>query len=169
MAQFQIPQFIDIESKIVGPLTLRQFLYLAGAGGISFILFFLIKTWLWFLITTFLAGIALALAFIKFNGQHLPKMVWLALFFLWKPRVYSWQTEPTEKTITLPDIKEQRKTLKEMLPEMPNVKKLWQDLLTSKSPILKREKPWSKISSAQFQVFRKLTGQKEVAKRVDYR
>ena len=38
--QFQVPQFIDVENKIIGPLSLRQFLYLAGAGLISFMLFF---------------------------------------------------------------------------------------------------------------------------------
>ena len=33
---FQTPQFIEIEDKIFGPLTLKQFIYLAGAAGLSF-------------------------------------------------------------------------------------------------------------------------------------
>jgi hypothetical protein len=28
--QFRVPQFIDIEDKLFGPLTFKQFIYLAG-------------------------------------------------------------------------------------------------------------------------------------------
>lgn len=31
--QFHIPQYIDIEDKLFGPLTLKQAIYLAGGGG----------------------------------------------------------------------------------------------------------------------------------------
>ena len=34
--RFQVPQFIEIESKIFGPLTFKQFIYLAGGGGRNF-------------------------------------------------------------------------------------------------------------------------------------
>lgn len=169
MAQYQVPQFIDIESKIVGPLTIRQFLYLAGAGGISFVLFFLLQTWLWFIITVFMVVIGASLAFIKYNSQPLPKIIWLGILYYWHPKTYLWRSEPVERTIELPEIKEERKNLKELLPKMPSVKKLWQDILTTKTVIPKREKPWAKVSAQQFQVFRKLTGQKEAARRVDYR
>jgi len=36
--RFQVPQFIEVEDKIFGPLTLKQFIYLAGAGGVVFVL-----------------------------------------------------------------------------------------------------------------------------------
>ena len=36
--RFQVPQFIEVEDKIFGPLTLKQFIYLAGAGGLVFVL-----------------------------------------------------------------------------------------------------------------------------------
>ena len=44
--RFQVPQFIEIESKIFGPLTLKQFIYLIGGGGIIFILYALLPFWL---------------------------------------------------------------------------------------------------------------------------
>ena len=47
--QFQVPQFIETEDKIVGPLTLRQFLYIGAAGLLSFLLFFVLKIWFWFI------------------------------------------------------------------------------------------------------------------------
>jgi len=37
--RFQVPQFIEIESKIFGPLTFKQFIYLAGGAGLSFLFY----------------------------------------------------------------------------------------------------------------------------------
>jgi len=54
-----------------------------------------------------------------------------------------------------------------------SVTKLWQNLTTTKNPIPKREKavPKKSISEIkeQYMVFRKVSGEREVAKRVDYR
>lgn len=172
--QFQIPQFIDIENKIVGPLTIKQFLYLAGAGGVAFLLFFILQFWLWIMIAAVLAIIAGSLAFIKYNGQPLPIIAWHAFGFLWKPRLYLWQREVKEKIVKIPESAAvKRKDLKEYFPDMPSVKKLMTDLMTSKAPIPKREKTspshWGKQPKEKFEILRKLTGEKEIARRVDYR
>src|SRR3989344_2665997 len=34
--EYQVPQFIEVEDKIIGPLTLKQFIYLAGEAGFSY-------------------------------------------------------------------------------------------------------------------------------------
>jgi hypothetical protein len=60
--QFQVPQFIETEDKIIGPLTLKQFFYVAAAALVSFSLFFVLATWLWLLITIILGGVAVARA-----------------------------------------------------------------------------------------------------------
>ncbi|MDP3015148.1 MAG: PrgI family protein [bacterium] len=162
--QFQTPQFIDVENKIVGPLSLRQFFYLAAAGAFSFIFYFVLQTWLWFMLTAILGAIAVSLAFIKYNGQPLPRIIFAAFVFFWKPKLYLWQRVAEEKTVS---IEIRRKNLQDFF----NVKKLWQDLMTTKNPIPKREKTlyWGKKSKEKFQMFRKLTGEKEIARRVDYR
>ena len=36
--QFRVPQFIDIEDKVIGPLTLKQFAYVLGAAGFAFLI-----------------------------------------------------------------------------------------------------------------------------------
>ena len=33
--RFEVPQFVDIEDKIFGPLTFKQFIYIAGGAGVS--------------------------------------------------------------------------------------------------------------------------------------
>jgi len=171
--QFQIPQFIDVENKIVGPLTMKQFLYLAAAGGVSFMTFFLFQTWLWFMTTAVLAAIAAALAFIKYNGQPLPKIIFYAFGFFWKPKLYIWKREAEERILEIPGMPAMpRKSVKEYFSQMPSVKKLWTNLMTTKEPIAKREKGMPFLrgqAKDKFAVIRKITGEKEVARRVDYR
>lgn len=88
--QFQVPQFIDIEDRIFGPLTLKQFLYLAGAGALSFILFFALQTPVWIGVTIVLGAIASALAFIKYNGQTMLSTLGSLFRYLWFPKFYIW-------------------------------------------------------------------------------
>ena len=88
--QFQIPQFIDVEDKIFGPLTLRQFLYLAGAGALSFILFFALTTPLWIGVTVILGTIGASLALVKYNGQPMITLLGNVFKYLWLPKFYIW-------------------------------------------------------------------------------
>ncbi len=171
---FQIPQFIDVEDKIVGPFSLKQFLFLAGAAGICFALFFVLNKGLWFFITAIVGGVAAAAAFGRYNGQPLPKIAWFAFNYFWKPRLFLWQREAETKTISLPEmpVENKRKNLEKFFSEMPSVKKLWQDLATTKNPIPKREKSVTSISTERkekYELFRKTSGEKMIARRVDYR
>ena len=42
--RFQVPQFIEVEDKIFGPMTLKQFIYMAGGAGLSFLIYVLAKS-----------------------------------------------------------------------------------------------------------------------------
>ncbi|MDP3947416.1 MAG: PrgI family protein [bacterium] len=147
--QFQVPQFIETENKIVGPLTLRQFLYLAGAGGVSFSFFFLIETWLWLVTTALLGAIGVSLAFVTINGRPLPAILRAALSFYWKPHFFLWQREKGVAREELPALefkKKRRVPLAERLAVGDKLKELFEKLQTSRSPIPKREsashRPW---------------------------
>ncbi len=186
--QFQTPQFIETESKIIGPLTLKQFFYLAVGFGVSFTFFYILNFWLWFLISLVVGVVALGLAFVKIGAQPLPIMVSRAFLYFWQPRLYLWERKSEKKTFEIPDIpsipeaspvqmvsaETQRIKLKKFFGETPTVKKLWQDLMTTKTPIPRREKTlripgWQTQPKESFQVFRKSTGEKGVARRIDYR
>ena len=69
MQQFVVPQFIDVEDKIFGPITTRQFLILLIAGGIIFVAKNLFDLALFALVIALVGGFALVLAFVKINGQ----------------------------------------------------------------------------------------------------
>jgi len=163
--QFQVPQFIETEDKIIGPLTLKQFLYIAAAGGLSFMLFFFLKTLLWLIITMFLGTAGAALAFIKINGRPLPKVLIAALGFYWKPRLYLWKRVEKTPSAGGPPKEEPKSFLGS----------LKQQLTTSRAPIPKREKAARRPilerlkGKERFEMMRKITGEKEKARRVDYK
>jgi len=176
MAQFEVPQFIDVESKIVGPLTLKQFAFIAVPGLISFFLFFILARFIWVIVSFVLIVTGILFAFIKINGRPLYLLTFYAFQFFWKPKVYLWKRAIVEQEIVVPTavVNAQRNSLKDRAAGIySSVSKLWQNLTTSKNPIPQREKSVPKKSIAeikeQYMVFRKLTGEREVAKRVDYR
>ncbi|MCX6712082.1 MAG: PrgI family protein [Candidatus Vogelbacteria bacterium] len=67
--QFQVPQFIEVEDKVFGPLTFRQFLYLAGGAGFSFILYVYLPIYISFLLIIAIIVFTLTLTFYKYNGR----------------------------------------------------------------------------------------------------
>ncbi len=89
--QFKVPQFIDIEDKIIGPLTLKQFLYLLAGIGIIAISWFYFKLGLFIVISVPIAVLSLALAFYKVNGRPLINVFGSLIKYLSKPRLYLWK------------------------------------------------------------------------------
>lgn len=88
MNQFQVPQFIDREPKIVGPLTLKQFGYIAGPIVFGFILAAFLETWLAALIAFPLIILGVALAFLKIEGVPLPQYLLHMVQFSFERHVY---------------------------------------------------------------------------------
>ncbi len=172
--QFSVPQFIEFESKIVGPLTIRQFAFIAVPVLVSFALFFVLILPVWILVATILLSVGISFAFIKIGGRPLYMVVLYALKYFWQPRLFLWKTPiVVHQEPAIPSVQRRRQQLKDIVPDFSKVGKLWQDITTSKEPIPKREKRQPKKSigdiQEQYQVFRRITGEKEVARRVDYR
>src|SRR3989339_2205780 len=69
MQQFVVPQFIEVEDKIFGPVTVRQFLILLGAGLICFVAYRYADFALFVMALVVVGGLALVFAFVKINGQ----------------------------------------------------------------------------------------------------
>lgn len=92
--QYRVPQFIEYETKLVGPLTVKQAIYLLIPSGVAFLIYLAIgKTnYPLFLVSAiFLIGGGAALAFVKIQGHSLPTL--LANFFKHtvRPQRYLWQ------------------------------------------------------------------------------
>lgn len=162
--QFPVPQFIDTEDKVVGPFTLRQFMYIAIGSGACFVLFFLLQTWLWFLISLFILAIAAGLAFAKIEGRPLAQVITSAFAYYWNPQTYVWQTENKVETKTGP-VHEGQSSLERIVQGL-SIKKAWRSVQTGSSA---ERKPDTKPGIERYQVFRGKTGENRVARRVDYR
>lgn len=165
--QFQVPQFIETEDKIIGPLTLRQFAYVAAAGGISALLFFVVQLWLWVILSLLFLGAAAALAFVKIEGRSLVHVIVAALGFYWKPQTYVWREaeRPAPRRTESEKKRESGLPLEKIMSGL-TLHKTWQNLQTgTKTSVNDR----LKMTKERYEIFRKLSGEKEAARRVDYR
>ena len=69
MQQFTVPQFIDVESKIIGPITTRQFLIFLGVGIVIALFYKIFDFTLFLSVSIPLALIAIMFAFFRVNGR----------------------------------------------------------------------------------------------------
>ena len=91
--RFQVPQFIEIEDKIIGPLTFKQFIYIAGGAGVCAIAFILLPKFLAFIISAPVALFAAALAFYKVNSKPFVEIVEAFLAYSLAGKLYLWKKE----------------------------------------------------------------------------
>lgn len=114
--QFLVPKFIERETKLVGPLTFKQLLYLVGEGVFVFVFYFILpRPIFWGLVIIALIASA-ALIFLKPGGQSLSTLIQHLGKFIISPKRYIW----TKKTIT-PSldiiIQKQKSTLVKKVPK----------------------------------------------------
>jgi len=89
--RFQTPQFVEIEDKIFGPLTLKQFIYLVGGGGLTVILYLFLPFIIFIIIATPLVALSLALAFYKVNERSFVEVLEAGFYYLLNNRLYLWK------------------------------------------------------------------------------
>ncbi|MDB5266767.1 MAG: seg [Parcubacteria group bacterium] len=96
--RFQVPQFIEVEDKIFGPFTFKQFIYLAGGAGICAVLFTLLPKFIAILIAVPVAVFALCLAFYKVNEKPFAEVVEAFIAYTLGGKLYIWKKEDRQPT-----------------------------------------------------------------------
>ena len=96
--QFKVPQNIDLEDKIIGPLTLIQFVYLMAGGMIIYIAYSTLSTGLFLVIAIPVGLISLALTFLKVQDQPFSHFVSSLALYVVKPRKRVWRKLPEMET-----------------------------------------------------------------------
>ena len=95
--QYQVPQFIETEDRIIGGvLTLRQFLIIAAGAGVSFLFYFIFDLTGWIFVTILVGAGVLFVAFIKVNGRPITIIARAAFNYYWNPRFYLWRSKKAE-------------------------------------------------------------------------
>lgn len=97
--QFKVPQFIDIEDKIFGPFTFKEFIYLVGGGGLCYLFFQVLPFILAVIVAIPVGGLALALAFYKVNGKPFIFVLENSFKYLLQKKIYIWKKEANKKEI----------------------------------------------------------------------
>ncbi len=89
--RYQIPQFIEIEDKIFGPFTLKQFLYLGGGASIGFIIWSLLPKFIAVILIVPVAVFTASLAFWTPNSRPFINMVENAFKYTVSNKLYIWK------------------------------------------------------------------------------
>lgn len=100
--QFKVPQNIDMEDRIIGPLTLTQFFYLLFGGVILYILFNKLVlsgfSFLFWILAIPIGTFSFAMAFVKIQDRPFPSFFFAMLKYMATPRARVWQhyTRPNQ-------------------------------------------------------------------------
>jgi len=95
--RYQVPQFVEVEDKIFGSLTLKQFVYLAGGAGLSFVIYKAFPMFIGYPLIGGVAGLSIALAFVKINKRPFVAIMESAFMFLIHSKLYLWQQDYARK------------------------------------------------------------------------
>lgn len=108
--QFQTPQFIEVENKIFGPFTFKQFIYLAGGGGMAFLFYSILPFFIAIFFIIPIGALTIALAFYKVNSR--PFVNFLEAMFKYSigDKLYIWKKkdkkiiQKKEEDLSAPEI-----------------------------------------------------------------
>ncbi len=125
MQQVVVPQFLDVEDKVIGPITVRQFIEMLIGGMLIFIFYKFFDLSLFAVLSLIVAPITARFAFIKINGQpfHYFLLNYYATFK--NPKLKVWR-----KIVSMDEIRASLKSPKEH--RIPVVKMARQPLSNSK-------------------------------------
>ena len=134
--RFTVPQFIEHEAKIVGPLTFKQFIFIGIAVGICFVFYFSFPFTYFLMASMVLLGAAMGLAFLKVNGKPLPALLFDFLKFFIAPKMYVWKKKERQvmvykkSEVSPPKIQEEKEESKVRMVTKSRLKKMQTNIET---------------------------------------
>lgn len=112
--KFEVPQFIDVEEKVFGPFSFKQFVYLLGGAGLAYVFFKITPFPIWIFLSGGCIILGLLLAFYKMDNRPFIEIAQSYINFKLKGKLYVWkrtpvQIKPIEKIITPTPVVQQQK------------------------------------------------------------
>lgn len=121
--RFQTPQFIEVQDKIFGPFTLRQFIYLAGGAGLSFMIYrFVPISFIALLLILPVVALSLALTFYKVHGRPFVDVLESAFTFSLNSRLYIWKKVAKKKTTSAKNTSTAKEDAEALVPKLSDSK-----------------------------------------------
>ncbi|MBU1164256.1 PrgI family protein [Patescibacteria group bacterium] len=112
MQQFVVPQFIDVEDKVLGPIAVRQFITILLGSGVMFLEYKLADFSLFIFEGIITLAIVITIAFLKINGRPVHYFILNFLQTMKRPRLRVW-----DKTLKLSELKISLQQTKKEVPE----------------------------------------------------
>jgi hypothetical protein len=131
--QFNIPQFIDKEDKIVGPFTAKQLGWMFGGGAALLVLWNLLDFSGFFVAAIIVVGIVGAFAFYRPYNQTFLSFLFSLFSFTTKPKFYLWKRVPPKNAF---GVKTSRKNSAKKSEEKAPRKKISENKIEEISKIL---------------------------------
>ncbi len=95
--QYPVPQFTDVEDKLIGSLTVKQFGIIFGAGVVVFLGYSATKSIPVLVVMILLVGLpAIGLAFAPFNGRPMYRMLPYIFRFMTSPKMLIFHKEAND-------------------------------------------------------------------------
>ena len=96
--EYQVPQFIEVEDKIFGPFTFKQFIYIAGGAGLCAIAFIYLPFIFAVIVALPTAALAGALAFYRVNNKPFIDVLEAGFTYLTGGKLYLWRKDTSVST-----------------------------------------------------------------------
>ena len=91
--RFEVPQFIEIEDKIFGPLTWKQFVYIGGGLALATVLFFMAPLIIFALVGLPIVGLAFLLGFYPVNNRPFSIFLESIVRYAQGTKLYLWRKQ----------------------------------------------------------------------------
>ncbi len=89
--QFNVPQFVEVEDKIFGPLTLKQFFMFLGGTIVIIFLWYLFALWVVIVVAIPIVAFLVASVFVKVNGRSFMSFFSSWLKYLFNTKTFVWK------------------------------------------------------------------------------
>lgn len=120
MDQITVPQFIEAEDRILGPITARQFVILLVGAGLIYVAYKTSDLTLFIIMAILIGGSAATLAFYRVNGQPFHFFLLNIVRTVSRPSLRVWKKE-VRRVRHLKETKEEKETVAPPLPDRPMV------------------------------------------------
>ncbi|MDP3964964.1 MAG: PrgI family protein [bacterium] len=98
--QFTVPQFIDVEDKIFGPISVRQFVVVMGGGFVLVAEYFILPFVAFMFFGLITAGLIALFAFFKINGQFFHIFLLNLATTIVRPKLKLWDKTVSDAEIS---------------------------------------------------------------------
>jgi hypothetical protein len=111
--RYTVPQFIEYETKIVGPFTFGQFVFIGMTAAVCFVLYFILPLIPFLFAIAIIMPVAFVLALMKIGGRPVPIILMSFFRFSMGTKMYIWKKKEAPVMYVKSELKKELEKKKE--------------------------------------------------------